>query len=1072
MERDIRIEKYVAVPANRIRTLQCLLIFMALCRMAQAQPAARLTEPIDGRRTVALRGGWHPRAFKLTDEGPVDDATPIKGISFRFKPSDTQSAALEQLLEDQQNPSSPLYHVWLTPDEYADRFGLAPADLARVRDWIETQGFHIDAVARSRTSITFSGTAAQVRNTFKTAIHRYRGMGRTHFANSDDAEVPVDLNPLVHALRGLDDFRIGSDPRPHPHVNYTNGVHAIGPGDLAKIYNISALYAKGLNGSGQKIVVAGQTGFKMSDVQDFRSLFHMPKNDPQMILVPGSPDPGINDDVDEALLDVQYAGAAAPNATILYVYSDNVFGAAEYAIDENLAPVISTSYGGCERNILNAPNVVDAFRSVAKQAIAQGITWVVSSGDTGPAACERQDLDTAGIHGIFVNFPASLPELTAVGGTEFNEGTGNYWGPNGPDNSSAQSYIPEIAWNDTKADGKLAASGGGSSALFARPAWQTGPGVPNLNARLVPDISFTASWDHDAYVVIRDADTMGYGGTSAGTPFFAGVLALLNQQVVKSGVQPKPGLGNINPRLYQLAQTTSRVFHDITLGDNIIPCQAASPDCKTGSYGFRAGPGYDLVTGLGSLDVSNLLDSWAGASTPGTISTSVSITANPGTVSADGTTVLTATVKASGGSASPSGSVAFNSGKIALGTANLSNSQGAATATISIKGSQLAIGSNTITASYGGSATFSPSSGSANVVVTASKAAPAVTLSVVPTPVYEQEPDEDGFAWYYTVRLTENSGKSSKLTAFTLDGDDYTEDIRDWFGSTTLDARGTLSVALRSKDLVVPAKRIFSFSGVDSAGQRWTQDLQVPFLPAKNAAVMTLSSSPSTVVQNPKGDPHCSADHPFYQQLNLEEQNGYDVKLTKFLAGSSDLSDQLAKWFGSQALDAYGTLRTSICWQIDAVPTTFQYEVSGIDTGGHTITTTLEVTFKGPAQNPGTLSLSRPSILLLPDSSGSATTSLTVNVPAGEEWSVSTVPSNPKTGWLVVSPQSGKGSAEVKLNASATDLAAGVHEATLVFQSVNTLPAFINVPVTFITGAPKSATRSTGRALRRDALGR
>jgi hypothetical protein len=136
--------------------------------------------------------------------------------------------------------------------------------------------------------------------------------------------------------------------------------------------------------------------------------------------------------------------------------------------------------------------------------------------------------------------------------------------------------------------------------------------VPDYNARWVPDISFSASWDHDPYVIFETGGYVSTGGTSAGTPFFAGILALLNQQLVNSRVAQRTGLGNVNPRLYQLAQTTTGVFHDITSGSNIVPCKAGTTGCNTDRYGYTATAGYDPVTGLGSLNVANFVDAWAG----------------------------------------------------------------------------------------------------------------------------------------------------------------------------------------------------------------------------------------------------------------------------------------------------------------------------------------------------------------------------------------------------------------------------------------------------------------------------
>jgi hypothetical protein len=158
---------------------------------------------------------------------------------------------------------------------------------------------------------------------------------------------------------------------------------------------------------------------------------------------------------------------------------------------------------------------------------------------------------------------------------------------------------------------------------------------------------------------------------------------------VTNGVQAKPGLGNINPKLYELAQNTSGVFHDIVSGNTIIPCKVGTPDCTTGRYGFNAGPGYDLATGLGSLDVYKFITSWAGgggSSTPGVVSTTASATATPATIAVNGSTVVKATVKATSGSASPTGPVYFSLGNTALGYADLSGSGGVATDGLTVSG--------------------------------------------------------------------------------------------------------------------------------------------------------------------------------------------------------------------------------------------------------------------------------------------------------------------------------------------------------------------------------------------------
>jgi subtilase family serine protease len=573
--------------------------------IAIAQPQDRLPMHLEGRGTAPVHGTRNPRITSAEDDGPVADDDRIYGIQLRFKPSAAQSAALTRLLEDQQNPNSPRYHAWLTPEEFGKGFGLSAKDLSGVQDWLKRQGFLIDGVARSRTFITFSATAGQIRDTFHTEIHRYRAAGRAHFASAREAEVPVDLTPLLFTITGLDDFGFENPPALKPALNRSGGQHSLAPGDLATIYNLIPALERGLNGTGQKIAIAGRADIHMEDVQNFRSQFGLPKNDPQRILVPGYPNPG-NDEDTEYLLDLEIAGAIAPNATLIYVFAPNAWSGVLYAIDENVAPILSTSFGGCETNSFLL-GTIDLLRFLGQQANAQGITWVSGSGDSGAAACESQLTDSAGVHGMEVFLPASLPEVTGIGGTQFAEGGGTYWNADG----AALSYIPEVAWNDTALTGKLTATGGGASIFFPRPSWQKAVGVPNDNARHVPDIAFAASPNHDGYQTVMHGAQRTIGGTSAGGPFFAGVLALLNQQLESNGTNDKPGLGNINPKLYQLAETAPGVFHDITSGDNIVPCRAGTPDCGSShQYGYKAAAGYDHVTGLGSIDVDKLLRSW------------------------------------------------------------------------------------------------------------------------------------------------------------------------------------------------------------------------------------------------------------------------------------------------------------------------------------------------------------------------------------------------------------------------------------------------------------------------------
>jgi uncharacterized protein (TIGR03437 family) len=586
----------------RIRQIFAFCAFMAAASAQQN----RISRPIDERQRTTLTGHIHPKARPENDRGRVSPSLPLSYVTLMLAQSESQRADLEQLLSEQQTSGSPNYHRWLAPEEYAQRFGVSEEDLNKVAAWLQGQGLTIAAVARGRNWIAVNGSVAQIENAFHTEIREYFTDGETHFANAAEPSLPAALAGVVRTVRGLNDFRSKPAKRV-PRYTSSKGNHYLAPDDLAAIYNMMPLYSAGIDGTGQTLVIAGQTQINLSDIQQFRSTYNLPANDPQIVLVPNSQDPGINaDDLAEADLDLEWSGAVARNATILYVYAPDVMQAVQYAIDQNLAPVVSTSYGSCE--LESSTSDVMSMSALAKQGNAQGITWFAASGDNGGADCG--DVRNSG---LAVDMPASIPEVTGVGGTEFQEGSGQYWkAANDGDRASAVSYIPETAWNDSAQDGQPSASGGGASVFFPKPSWQAAPGVPTDNARHVPDVSLTASADHDGYLVYSGGSQAVYGGTSVPTPAFAGIATLLNQYLVSSGAQAAAGLGNMNPGLYSLAQTTPDVFHDITTGDNVVTvnCPSRFRTCGTTPAGYSAGAGYDQTTGLGSVDASKLIAGW------------------------------------------------------------------------------------------------------------------------------------------------------------------------------------------------------------------------------------------------------------------------------------------------------------------------------------------------------------------------------------------------------------------------------------------------------------------------------
>ena len=700
---------------------RCAAVCLFLLPAAGFSQQSRINGPIEGNRTFVLGGNVHPKALPANDRGALAPSTPISFMRLSLKPTEAQTAELEQLLESQRDPSSSDYHRWLTPEEYGERFGVSQDDMERVASWLESEGFTIEQKARARNWIAFSGTAGQVAKTFRTEMRRYASDGETHFANATEPALPRALAGLVSELHGLNDFRL-KPPRVKrigPDYTASGGVHYLSPDDLAAIYDISPLYKAGYDGTGQKLVIVGQTDISLADIRGFRSQFGLAAKDPQLVLYGRDPGVSSNDQV-ESDLDLEWAGAVARNATILFVYSQDVFESVQYAIDQNLAPVISMSYGGCEQG--NSA----ASRTVAQQANAEGITWMNSSGDSGAAGCDWGG-PAAAQYGPMVTFPADIPEITAVGGTELNEsGSAGWTSTNSGTWQSATGYMPEKGWNDTSLGGGIWASGGGVSTLFPKPWWQTGPGVPSDNARDVPDISLTASGDHDGYIVYAAGQLFSVGGTSASSPAFAGLVALINQYVTEKGLQAKPGLGNINPNLYSLAQSSTDVIHDITVGDNIVPCVSKSTGCSTGSFGYKAGVGYDMVTGLGSVDAYNLVTKWS--SLPAGVGTTMALTASPASMAQSASAQLTAKVTAVTGSNPPTGSVTFAVGGTSLGSAALTISGATASAVLTVKGTSLIAGANTITATYVPSGSFGGSTATASVTVTGT---PVGTKTVV-----------------------------------------------------------------------------------------------------------------------------------------------------------------------------------------------------------------------------------------------------------------------------------------------------------------------------------------------------
>jgi pseudomonalisin len=650
---------FLLAPITRRRAFSFLVLTIFLTLLSQdiparAQPPAdppnplfaqaqdRVTTFIDDDQRVTLPGNRHPLATSQYDTGKVAPDYRMGRMLLTLLPDASQKEALDQLLDAQHNPDSPSYHLWLTPEQYGDRFGVSEADTAQVTGWLQAHGMEVEEVSSSRRSVIFSGTAAQVESTFHTQIHTYKIGSEVHHANASDPQIPAAFVGVVGGVVSLHDFRSApmNNGARMPIPDFTSGgSYYLAPADFAAIYDLTPLYQQSINGSGQSVAIVARSNINLADARQFRTTFGLPANDPQIILNGTDPGTSNSNEETEADLDVEWSGAVARNAAIKFVVSkstnssDGSYLSAQYIVSHNLAPVMSMSFGLCEAALGASGN--SFINSLWQQAAAQGITVFVSAGDSGAAGCDSASASRA-TRGRGVNGLCSSPYSVCVGGTEFNDTAhpSLYWlSSNAPGTqSSALSYIPEVAWNESSAGG-LWATGGGMSTIYAKPSWQTGTGVPADGKRDVPDVSLTSA-GHDGYLIYQNGGLYVVGGTSAAAPSFAGTMAL----VVQNSAARQ---GNANNVFYSLASKQraggASIFHDITSGNNSVP----------GQTGFNATIGYDQATGLGSIDGFVMVTHWSDATAAPAFHATAS--ANSLALTAGSSQSLTLTVTVSGG---------------------------------------------------------------------------------------------------------------------------------------------------------------------------------------------------------------------------------------------------------------------------------------------------------------------------------------------------------------------------------------------------------------------------------------
>jgi subtilase family serine protease len=692
-----------------------------------------------------LKGNTHPLARREFDLGTAPATLPMERMLLVLKRSPEQETALRKLLDDQQDKNSPHYHKWLTPEQFGAQFGPSDADMQAITSWLQSHGFQV-GTTKGRTLLEFSGSASQVQEAFHTSIHKYIVNGEQRWANANDPSIPAALAPAVAGIKTLHNFvkkpMVGIAEKyipaklvgkARPEFTSSNGtLHALTPDDYRTIYNSLPSPYSGL---GVTIAVVGRSNLynQGQDLWDFRSVFGTTN---QFGIVVNGPDPGDiggNEEL-EATLDATWSGAVAPNVNVQFVVSgstnttDGVDLSELYIIENNLGSISTESFGICEAAVTSGD--AQSISLLAQQAAAQGITYIVSSGDTGAAGCDDLGETTAQFP-VSANVLASTPFTVALGGTMFNEHgqDATYWGQNDSALGSALRYIPENVWNETcttqcqQFQPPLAAGGGGESIYFSQPPWQALlKGTTTM--RDIPDISLSSA-GHDPYLVCLEGscvpDSQGFIsfvgvlGTSAAAPSFASIMSL----VVEAQGGPQ---GNANYVLYPLAlaQQTAKtacnasntstppdgacVFNDVTSGNISVPGETGYPN---GVYAAAAG--YDLASGLGSVNIANLVTAWQNANFNATTTT---LTLNGGTaaitVSHGDSVAVAGTV--SSNTTAPSGDVS-----LMAATGSFGSQTGIARFAVGSGGAfsgmtgLLPGGTYTVSAHYAGDGSFAPS---------------------------------------------------------------------------------------------------------------------------------------------------------------------------------------------------------------------------------------------------------------------------------------------------------------------------------------------------------------------------
>lgn len=546
----------------KIMTRGCLWLFALLLQM----PAGPLS----------AAGFWlSGHVPGPVEQGAIRPLGPLPGsnqLRLAFSLPLRDAAGLTNLLSAIYRPGSPEYHHYLSPSEFAARFGPTLDDYASVMHFAQTNGLTVIATHSNRLVVDVTGRVADIERALHVRLHSYRHPTESRNFFAPDTEPAVDPRvPLLH-ISGLDDFY-----RPHPNVMVGPApaspgrmpLAGSGPNGYYLGNDFRQAYVPGttLTGAGQNVDLLQFDNFTPEDITNYANAIGL-TNVPPITVIPvdgGFGPPGPNSV--EVALDIELVLAMAPGISNIFVYEapnpapwvDILSDMAE----DDLASQASCSWSG------GGPD--PAAEQVFQQMAAQGQSFLSAAGD-------------AGAFTNVIQFPSSSPNITLVGGTYLVTDTN-------------QNYVAEAVWNR----GNGSAGGGGIGLTVEMPVWQMGVDMSSNGGsavwRDIPDVALTAE---DVYVFINGQGNLA-AGTSCAAPLWAGFTALANQQASQLGVPP---LGFLNPAIYALCRGSNypALFHDITSGNNTNLFNPTN---------YYATPGYDLCTGWGTPMGTNLINALA-----------------------------------------------------------------------------------------------------------------------------------------------------------------------------------------------------------------------------------------------------------------------------------------------------------------------------------------------------------------------------------------------------------------------------------------------------------------------------